>query len=432
MQEDIFPAAEKILTDIENILRKDINLKSFEIIPVSDNGNKSPVYHVENSLGLASWCIQPLYIYTYKKIFNLREKKLVRREDPINLSRWLMGALLLNPDVSTLWNMRRELVCSDRLDIIQELRFIKIVLYNKAKCFEAFSYRRWLIQFILIDKKIPQKPQLDPQTLLSDELIVAGMSADRYANNYHAWNYRQFIIETYELLSPSTFGSLLLNEWDNSGVWCRRNVSDHSGFSYREYLLKKILTIESTTDETRSSFTTENLKARREIIFKYIQVTETECNSNILNNGLSSKILNILHNHDNNITNENINYERVLISLSYWIEDCQFNEDLMCVYSGHETIWYHRRYLAYALIILDDSYNKYLCYKKEDFKTRHLVKNTHVDNNKKAYNDTVLKFTFAKRNRSIVDTTRKIGGHQVSIAEKFIKYLVELGLDSKY
>ncbi|XP_076181906.1 protein prenyltransferase alpha subunit repeat-containing protein tempura isoform X2 [Ptiloglossa arizonensis] len=108
MQDDIFPAAEKILSDIENVVKKNPSLKSFEIIPAEDNENKSPVFHQEDCLGLASWCVQPLYCYAYRRLFELRQNK-HRREEPSTIARWLLGALLLNPDVTTFWNMRREL-----------------------------------------------------------------------------------------------------------------------------------------------------------------------------------------------------------------------------------------------------------------------------------------------------------------------------------
>ena len=134
MQQEVFSAAEKIVFDIENIFKKDSNLCSFEILPIDNNENKSPVFHGENSLGLASWCIKPLYSYVYNQLFTLRQNK-YHREDPTTISRWLLVALLLNPDVVTFWNMKKELVKNGRVDPMEELRFISVILQNKAKGF---------------------------------------------------------------------------------------------------------------------------------------------------------------------------------------------------------------------------------------------------------------------------------------------------------
>ncbi|KOC69776.1 Protein prenyltransferase alpha subunit repeat-containing protein 1 [Habropoda laboriosa] len=189
MQDDIFPAAEKILSDIENVLKKNPSLKSFEIIPAEDNENKSPVFHQEDSLGLASWCVQPLYCYAHRRLFELRQNK-HRREEPSTVARWLLGALLLNPDVTTFWNMRRELVRSHKLDASEEFLFSRLVLYHKPKCFEAFAYRRWLLSYILNTKDGHYDPE-PADSPLCTELDIATTCADRYASNYHAWSHRR-------------------------------------------------------------------------------------------------------------------------------------------------------------------------------------------------------------------------------------------------
>lgn len=55
-------------------------------------------------------------------------------------------------------------------------RFATIVLYHKAKSFEAFSYRRWLLHYLLVDGK---RATLDVQNILKNEVQVASMAADR-------------------------------------------------------------------------------------------------------------------------------------------------------------------------------------------------------------------------------------------------------------
>jgi len=64
----------------------------------------------------------------------------------------LTSALLLNPEVSTFWNMRRELVLGGYLKPNNELQFSAVVLTFKPKCAEIFTYRRWIFFNILKGK----------------------------------------------------------------------------------------------------------------------------------------------------------------------------------------------------------------------------------------------------------------------------------------
>jgi protein prenyltransferase alpha subunit repeat containing protein 1 len=66
------------------------------------------------------------------------------------LARLLLGALLINPDVTTFWNMRRELLQASRLDMRGELHFITVLLSRKPKCAEAFAHRKWVVRRLLL------------------------------------------------------------------------------------------------------------------------------------------------------------------------------------------------------------------------------------------------------------------------------------------
>ncbi|XP_015109533.1 protein prenyltransferase alpha subunit repeat-containing protein 1 [Diachasma alloeum] len=418
MQEDVFPAAEKILSDIENVLRKDVNLESFEIIPSPDSENRSPVYHDENSLGLASWCVQPLYTYAYTRLIDLRLNEL-RREDPSTVSRWLMGALLLNPDVSTFWNMRRELVKSGRLDPLEELRFTRAVLYYKPKCFEAFSYRRWLVKFTLVEQ---QHPNVDVESLLRTEMTVSGTSADRYANNYHAWSHREQMILTYEALCPSSLGSLLISEWEAAGKWCSCHVSDHSGLSYRQFLLKRLLLLERQSAESRLAVVPEELARRRDIILDFVKAAKGSEEVFLMYDGGSAEVLEVLHSCRRGRRN-GVDYDRVLMGLSYWIEDCKLNEELIEAFPGHEALWYHRRFLAFALRRICLGFLKDSCYGVDCFEPRDSIR---LEGDGGGGRKCLLEVAFEKRNEGIVQRARK--QCQGDVAEKFMKFLAGTGL----
>lgn len=85
------------------------------------------------------------YVYQYAHHTIVSQRKLNRL--PITAVKYLNCAILINPDVSTFWNVRRHLVERVQLSITQEFQFSALVLSKKPKSSEAFFYRRWLFSF---------------------------------------------------------------------------------------------------------------------------------------------------------------------------------------------------------------------------------------------------------------------------------------------
>ncbi|XP_046738654.1 protein prenyltransferase alpha subunit repeat-containing protein 1 [Diprion similis] len=422
MQEDFFPAAEKILSDIENVLLKDPNLIGFEIIPAVDNENKSPVLHADNSLGLASWSVKPLYRYTYNRLLELRQNR-NKREDPSTVSRWLLGALLLNPDVTTFWNMRRELVRNGRLEWKGELHFVAVVLYYKAKCFEAFAYRRWLLQFAFNSANTLQT--LDVERLLKNEVDISLMSADRYANNYHAWNHREYIVNTFAIYSPCTFASFLESEWLTSGKWCSLHISDYSGFAYRQFLIKRLL----QADDELTHITKQEMKFR-ETIANFVKLEDA---AHILT-APCHQLLNYLHATPGHQPRHDTDCLSILTGLSYWAEECMFNEELLNLYPGHESFWYHRRFLSHLLVVMSKSYERYSYYKTEliDKNLDRLFGGEGDGSEARKFQrraQSPLESAYRKRNSDVIARAREVGGHQNVMGERFARFLTSAGLE---
>lgn len=101
--------------------------EDFTIIPTDDNTrNKSPVLYEDHHLALESWCIKYVYEYACSKLMKVRKSLADRKisysiKDDLNYL--IVGALFINPDVATFWNMRRELVEEEILNCEQELLF---------------------------------------------------------------------------------------------------------------------------------------------------------------------------------------------------------------------------------------------------------------------------------------------------------------------
>jgi protein prenyltransferase alpha subunit repeat containing protein 1 len=149
--------------------------------------------------------------------------------------RLLHGALLINPETATFWNMSKQLVESERLSPEQELKFSAIVLSFKPKCSEVFSHRKWLL------KKLMQQPDLQPfvvMKLLQAELKVSQLAASKYPSNYNAWNHRKWAMEF--IVPKSDERCALKQELQQSHWWTSSHVSDYSGLQYRQYLLQRI------------------------------------------------------------------------------------------------------------------------------------------------------------------------------------------------
>lgn len=108
---------------------------------------------MENNLGLESWCIHHTYEYAHKTILLTKLPNSVGKMNNSNncrnnnIVKYLNFAILINPDVTTFWNVRRQLFVKNKLNITKEFQFSSIVLSKKPKSNEAFAYRRWLFSF---------------------------------------------------------------------------------------------------------------------------------------------------------------------------------------------------------------------------------------------------------------------------------------------
>ena len=128
---------------------------AFDVVPMDVNfQNKSPVLHLENCLGLESWCVKHVYMYCYSEIldkycFTLKRKsKKISSANCDRLIRLMNITLLLNPEINSLWNKRRDMVLDRVLDKTAELHFTRLILSRKPKCNEVFAYRRWILECI--------------------------------------------------------------------------------------------------------------------------------------------------------------------------------------------------------------------------------------------------------------------------------------------
>ncbi|KAK4016957.1 hypothetical protein OUZ56_031917 [Daphnia magna] len=291
MAHDPYCLEEKIISDLEAIMKKDPLLEEFDVIPVTEAKNRSPVIHISHNLGIEVWCIKTVFMYCYENSFKLEP---LWKKEYLRLERYTKAALLLNANITTLWNIRKRLITNHFLGVDCDFLLTKLVLSQKPKCFEALSHRRWLLQ---------QASSSNPHWV-ETELSLCDRLSSRMKCNYHAWSHRQCVFSQaikQQGFSLTTWAS----EFEVSDVWTKCHLSDHSGWHYRKFLL----------DQFRKNL--DNIEQHMDVARKlWSNATGTTTSTQ-----LYMELLN---------------------------EELQKNEDLILSFNAHETLWYYRRFLLQA------------------------------------------------------------------------------------
>ncbi|XP_030020111.2 protein prenyltransferase alpha subunit repeat-containing protein 1 [Manduca sexta] len=357
MDEDKFALVEKIIKDIDNVMLKNDELCAFDIVPVESNfQNKSPVLHLEYCLGLESWCVKHVYMYCYSEIMDKYLSKPKRKNFKLTsihsekLARLLNVTLLLNPDLSTLWNKRREMVLKCFLDKGSELRFTRLVLSRKPKCNDAYAYRRWLLELILQDESL----QLNRiEVLVNEELFICELAADKSPNNYHSWNHRMWLVNTLKTIQRRFDMNLLyIKEYVFSERWTSKHVSDFSCFHYRQFCIKNVLTMDNDTWKTFQNNLDTNLRKNfvrvvADNLPKDITADTSEAN---LLTYTDDNLMNLLLSYTTKNCNCATNNTFVCRKLEILYHELVLNNELLQFYKYHETLWYHRRYIVHEVM----------------------------------------------------------------------------------
>ncbi|XP_071547426.1 protein prenyltransferase alpha subunit repeat-containing protein 1 [Panulirus ornatus] len=247
---------ERIMKKIDMVVNRDPLLDEFDIVFSLGEVNRSPVIHVEHKLGLESWCVKHVYAYTYAKILEARQSK--KREDPTLLLRWTQFCLLIAPEVTTFWNMRKAFLRQGHLTSDADLHLTKLILSRKPKCMEVFQHRKWIFVNILA-RDMPHQANgandLDEDNhnvnvdlnseyirqFLFSELDICAWTADKHQNNYHSWNHRLWVIQQFSAYVGLTDVCSL--EYETSHSWVSVHVSEHSGLHYLQYLLDSVVSL---------------------------------------------------------------------------------------------------------------------------------------------------------------------------------------------
>ncbi|CAO2585004.1 Protein prenyltransferase alpha subunit repeat-containing protein 1 [Lemmus lemmus] len=311
--EEVAVLVQRVVKDITNAFRRNPHIDEIGLIPCPEaRYNRSPIVLVENKLGVESWCVKFLLPYVHNKLLLYRTRKQWLNKD--ELTDVTCTLLLLNPDFTTAWNVRKELILSGTLSPIKDLHLGKLALTKFPKSPETWIHRRWVLQQLSQETSLPSSvakgnlgtvPAERTQRIIQEEMEVCGEAAGRYPSNYNAWSHRIWVLQNVARLDLK----ILLDELSSTKHWASMHVSDHSGFHYRQFLLKSLI---SQTAMDTSGLQQNSLKDEP----KDEEATASK--------------------------------EEPRIDLTQLLEEeVEFCTDLIDSYPGHETLWCHRRHIFY-------------------------------------------------------------------------------------
>ncbi|XP_017398930.1 protein prenyltransferase alpha subunit repeat-containing protein 1 isoform X3 [Cebus imitator] len=316
--EEVAVLVQRVVKDITNAFRRNPHIDEIGLIPCPEaRYNRSPIVLVENKLGVESWCVKFLLPYVHNKLLLYRTRKQwLNRDELIDVTCTL---LLLNPDFTTAWNVRKELILSGTLNPIKDLHLGKLALTKFPKSPETWIHRRWVLQQLIQETSLPSPvtkgnlgtiPAERAQRLIQEEMEVCGEAAGRYPSNYNAWSHRIWVLQHLAKLDVK----ILLDELSSTKHWASMHVSDHSGFHYRQFLLKSL-------------------------------ISQTVIDSSVMEqNSLRSEPALVLPKDEEAAAST----EEPRINLPHLLEEeVEFSTDLIDSYPGHETLWCHRRHIFY-------------------------------------------------------------------------------------
>ncbi|KAM6391585.1 protein prenyltransferase alpha subunit repeat-containing protein 1 [Rhynochetos jubatus] len=320
--EEVAVLVQRVVKDIRNAFQRNPHIDEIGLIPCPEaRYNRSPIVLVENKLGVESWCVKFLLPYVHNKLLLYRQRKQwLNKDELIDITCTL---LLLNPDFTSAWNVRKELILSGTLNPLKDLHLGKLALTKFPKSPETWIHRRWVLQQLIQENSLPSLvskgnlgavPVERIHRLVQEEMSVCSEAAGRYPSNYNAWSHRIWVLQNLGKLTIK----VLLDELSSTKYWVSMHVSDHSGFHYRQFLIKSLI-VRNVTD----------------------------CNA-LVQNQIVNEQSPSLEKEEESAGAEAACVEEQSVDLPRCLEEeLELCTELIDTYPGHESLWYHRRRVFY-------------------------------------------------------------------------------------
>nr|XP_020454998.1 protein prenyltransferase alpha subunit repeat-containing protein 1 isoform X2 [Monopterus albus] len=313
-KEEVDVLVMRVVKDITNAFKRNPNIDEIGVIPCPGaRYNRSPIVLVENKLGVESWCVKFLLPYVHNKLLLYRQRKhWLDRETLVDITCTL---LLLNPDFTTAWNVRKELLQCGVLNLEKDLYLGKLALTKFPKSPETWIHRRWVLQQILHQFSAVARSRKQHH---QGEVEQADAERSQQLSDYLARTLHQEMKVFHDELSSMR-------------LWVSMHVSDHSGFHYRQFLFKELIT---ELSQTPACTTTSSSKHQ----------------SNTVPSSSS-------HHHNHGQANGELSGAEAAGGEERWLrftkilqlfhQEMELCSDLIQSFPGHETLWSHRRHIFY-------------------------------------------------------------------------------------
>ncbi|XP_044219542.1 protein prenyltransferase alpha subunit repeat-containing protein 1 [Thunnus albacares] len=354
-EEEVDVLVQRVVKDITNAFKRNPNIDEIGVIPCPEaRYNRSPIVLVENKLGVESWCVKFLLPYVHNKLLLYRQRKhWLDREALVDITCTL---LLLNPDFTTAWNVRKELLRCGVLNPEKDLYLGKLALTKFPKSPETWIHRRWVLQQVLRQSsavgcsgKQQQQQQQQQQgeaeqadagrsqqlsdhlaRTLHQEMTVCSDAACRYPSNYNAWSHRIWVLQHMAMGNVKVFH----DELSSMRLWVSMHVSDHSGFHYRQFLLKELITELTELSQTPTSTNSSSPEHRSNIVLSSSPHHHSHAQVNGELSGAEA-------------AGEDESQLSLTAVVQLFHQEMELCSDLIQSFPGHETLWSHRRHVFY-------------------------------------------------------------------------------------
>ncbi|XP_056233173.1 protein prenyltransferase alpha subunit repeat-containing protein 1 [Seriola aureovittata] len=346
-EEEVDVLVQRVVKDITNAFKRNPNIDEIGVIPCPEaRYNRSPIVLVENKLGVESWCVKFLLPYVHNKLLLYRQRKhWLDREALVDITCTL---LLLNPDFTTAWNVRKELLQCGVLNPEKDLYLGKLALTKFPKSPETWIHRRWVLQQILRQVSAVGRNRKQQQgeveqadggrsqqlsdhlaRTLHQEMKVCSDAACRYPSNYNAWSHRIWVLQHMANGNVKVFH----DELSSMRLWVSMHVSDHSGFHYRQFLLKELITeLSQTPASTTTTTCSPQHRSSTDPSTSPLHHSHAQANGEL--SGAEA-------------AGEEERQPSSTTVLQLFHQEMELCSDLIQSFPGHETLWSHRRHVFY-------------------------------------------------------------------------------------
>jgi len=144
------------------------------------------------------------------------------------------------------------------ISLQKELTFINLLFTQHAKAPSSWAHRKWVAKKLVDLAAQRDKEYNNIYQWASSEINTCSSVAERFPKNYHAWTHRRWVFrllfKTWISKSDSTVTAedcietklifkLLYKELENTQIWMKTHVSDHSACHYQGQVLRMLLAV---------------------------------------------------------------------------------------------------------------------------------------------------------------------------------------------